>query len=440
MRRRAIQMTSAAVAVAVLMLGIPAIIFGTNSFWSDAEHQLGLRAKTVAGVIERRESEEIEITASALEPHAWYNESIEMFIEYQAEDGTRIDVGEIPSDRSKFLLSSVSTRSGGTVVVGIERTPILMRTLLLILGTIGLIVLSFIVGVLVALRQSRKLSAPLIYLAASAEQIGGALVRPQVRPTGIEEIDLVNQELQRSADRIAARIAAERQFAAAAAHQLRTPLTALSMRVEEIQYLAEDPEIAEEAAQALEQIERLGGVIEELMNASKQNNAGTNEVVSIDEIFHQQQDEWRKSFAAVERELRFAIRTDALIIATPGSISQIIATLIENSLKYGAGTTFVTAEKSANMVVIRVRDEGPGVAEELVPVIFNRGISAGGSSGIGLPVAKELASVNGGRLELTNRESAEFTLTMRAMPASLDPHRLVPQGASYTVGARRKRR
>ncbi|MDY5584325.1 MAG: HAMP domain-containing sensor histidine kinase [Arcanobacterium sp.] len=440
MRRRAIQMTSAAVAVAVLMLGIPAIIFGTNSLWSDAEQQLGLRAKSVAGVIERRESEGIGITASAIEPQAWYSDSIEMFIEYQAKDGSQIVAGDPPPDTQGFLISSVSTRSGGTVTVGIDRNPIMMRSILLVLGTMGLIIASFVVGVLVALRQSRKLSAPLIYLAASAEQIGGALVRPQVKPTGIEEIDLVNQELQRSADRIAARIAAERQFAAAAAHQLRTPLTALSMRVEEIQYLAQDPEIAEEAEQALGQIERLGGVIEELMNAAKLNNAGTNEVVSIDEIFHQQQDEWRKSFAAVERDLRFSIRTDALIIATPGSISQIIATLIENSLKYGAGTTSVTAEKSTNMVVIRVRDEGLGVSEELAPIIFNRGVSAGGSSGIGLPVAKELASVNGGRLELTNRESAEFTLTLRAMPASLDPHRLVPQGASYTVGARRKRR
>ncbi|WP_353065056.1 sensor histidine kinase [Arcanobacterium hippocoleae] len=303
-----------------------------------------------------------------------------------------------------------------------------------------LIFAAFGIGVLVALRQSRRISAPLIYLAASAEQLGAAQVRPKVKPSGIEEIDLVNQELERTADRLAGRIAAERQFAAAAAHQLRTPLTALSMRLEEIQYLAEDPQIAREAEIGLEQIERLGGVINELMANAKKAAHGNNEALSIDDIFHQQKDEWERTFAHAGRKIKFMIETDAIVLATASSLAQILATLIENSLKYGAGLTSVRATKSASMIVIRVKDEGQGISAELAPLIFMRGVSAGGSSGIGLPVAKELAENIGGRLELTNREEAEFTLTMRSMPASFDPSRLMPQGAAYTVGARRHRR
>src|SRR5690625_533820 len=83
--------------------------------------------------------------------------------------------------------------------------------------------LAFGVSILVARAQARRLAAPLIYLAASAEQIGSGQVRPQLRKSGIEEIDLVAAELTRTGERLAARLAAERQFAADASHQLRTP-------------------------------------------------------------------------------------------------------------------------------------------------------------------------------------------------------------------------
>src|SRR5690606_41660068 len=66
-------------------------------------------------------------------------------------------------------------------------------------------------------------------LAASAEQLGSGQVRLKVERSGVEEIDMVADELVRSADRMAARLATERQFASDASHQLRTPLTALTI-------------------------------------------------------------------------------------------------------------------------------------------------------------------------------------------------------------------
>ena len=117
-----------------------------------------------------------------------------------------------------------------------------------------------------------------------------------------------------------------------------------------------------------------------------------------------------------------------------------MATLIENSLKYGSGTTTVSASQSGKMVHVKVIDEGKGVPEDVAPVVFNKGVSTGGSTGIGLAVAKELAEVDGGRLELTNRVPAEFTLTLSAVPLSLDPDKILPAGAIISVGARRRRR
>ncbi|MBM7824867.1 signal transduction histidine kinase [Arcanobacterium pluranimalium] len=440
MRRRAIQMTSAAVAVAVLFLGIPAILFGVSTIWQSAEKAVASRAETVRSVIERRENEHVVISRGLLESFAQMSDPDDAHITYRKSDGTVLKSGNALPISPDTITKIEETRSGSIITVSVEKGPIYVRTVLLIIGAVALIMAAFVIGVLMAMRQSRKLSAPLIYMAASAEQIGAGQVRPQIKPSGIEEIDLVYQELERTADRIAGRIAAERQFAANAAHQLRTPLTALSMRVEEIQYLTDDPEIKEEAEKALEQIGRLGGVVDELMANASSDHGRNFEAIALHDVFEQQGDEWEKPFRKAKRTLAFDVGEDAVVLATPGSVSQILATLIENSLKYGAGTTTVTATKNGRVVQIKVCDAGEGISDELVPHIFLKGVSAGGSTGIGLAVAKDLAKINDGRLELTAQKPAEFTLTLRTVPESLGPDRLLPQGAIHAVGARRRRR
>ena len=133
----------------------------------------------------------------------------------------------------------------------------------------GLAGIAVIAGAVVAAKVSRRISAPLIYLAAEAEQLGSGQVRPRLRSSGIEEIDLVQAELVRSAERVAGRLAAERQFASDASHQLRTPLTSLSLRLEEIEFLSDQEEVREEARACIEQVERLTSVVEDLLKVDE---------------------------------------------------------------------------------------------------------------------------------------------------------------------------
>ncbi|MFC5281346.1 sensor histidine kinase [Arcanobacterium canis] len=307
----------------------------------------------------------------------------------------------------------------------------------LVLGMVILSLLALAVGITMAVRRARELSAPLVYLAASAEQLGGGHVRPHVATTGIEEIDLVYQEIERTSDRLAARLCAERQFSADVAHQLRTPLSALSMRLEEIQYLTDSDEVREEADAALGQIERLTGVVNELMRGA-QREVSTRPT-DVRTIFAQQKAEWSSKFAAEGRTLTF-VGGQCSVLSAPGSLSQVLATLIENSLVHGDGETRVSATPSGRHTNIKVSDEGAGVAPEIADDIFDKGYSGAGSTGIGLALARELAQADGGRLTLTSMAPAEFTITLMCVPTSLAPAQVLPTGSLVFATPRRKRR
>lgn len=437
MRRRAIQMTTFAVAVAVLLLGIPGIVLGVTLIWRGATASVEGRAVELSSIVEQRFEANQDVPRVLLERYAFARGEYPAHV-ILASPQVHLEAGD-PMDGQATIQHVVFT--GETrIVVEIARDMVLLRMGYVAAMGVAAILFSFGTGVVVALRQSRKLSAPLIYLAAAAEQLGAGQTRPQMENTGIEEIDLVYEELVRTADRMAGRISAERQFSADASHQLRTPLTALSMRLEEIQYLTQDPEVAAEAASCLEQVERLAGVVQELLAVSRSEAAGNTEAVCLGPVFEQQLDEWGRSFEQEGRHLTFSDEADVAVLVNPGSLAQIVATLIENSLKYGEGATSVTAHKSGRGVIIQVSDEGKGVDKDLAEAIFTKGFSTGGSTGIGLALAKSLAEADGGRLELTRASPPIFSLALNAVPQSLNPDRILPAGSIITVGSRRRRR
>lgn len=439
MRRRVLQATIASVAVAVVLLGVPLAIFGMLMVRDDQVSRLELRAEAIARSVERRLAAGEVPDESLLEPWVGGEDMLTAHILVIAPDGTRLEAGpELSPPRT--AVSAVST-SGAAVVVAVESGQILLQGLRVMFLVVIASVLAFAAGIVVAQWQARRLAAPLIYLAASAEQLGSGQARPRLKPTGVEEIDLVADELARTADRMAGRLAAERQFASNAGHQLRTPLTALSMRLEEIMALAESEEVHEEARISLEQVERLGTVIDDLLAASRRTTSGTTEVIHLDDVLRQQEEEWERTFEAARRRLDVEYGSGVSILATPGGVAQILATLLENSLKYGAGTTSIRARRSGSTgVVIEVADEGAGVPDDLAPRIFERGATGGRGTGLGLALAKDLAEADGGRLSLAQRRPPVFALVLNAAPKRLDPDVVLPPGSLVAVGRRRRRR
>jgi len=432
----------AAVTVAVLLLGLPMGIFGALNARQSIDQNLRIRTQAVTRAVEVRTSMNYPIDEEFLQRWAEVEGDLPVRITVTSIDGTVVSAGPDLGERT-YRAESTSP-SGAHVVLEVSGSLVFWHAARVVLLVIIASVIAFVVAALVALWQARRLAAPLIYLAASAEQIGAGQVRPRLESSGVEEIDLVGAELVRTSDRLAGRIAAERQFAANVSHQLRTPLTALSMRLEEIQMLAEDEAVREEARVSLEQVERLVQVVDDMLKASRKTDGGTTEALHLQEVFAQQEEEWAQTFARNDRELVFRADADDAVFATPGALSQVLATLLENSLKYGDGTTSVRVRDSKSGtdtgVVIEVTDEGPGVSDDLAPRIFERNVTAGRGSGLGLALARDLVTADGGRLELAQRRPPIFAIFLNAVPKRLDPDAVLPPGALVVVGRRRRRR
>ena len=293
------------------------------------------------------------------------------------------------------------------------------RGLVLVVAvTVMQVLVAIAVSSWLAERQATRLTAPMTELAERAERLGAGESRVGRTDSGIDEIDRVSDVLSRSAANLARQLAQQRDFAADASHQLRTPLTALLMRLDEIA-ATDDLDVArEEAGIAIDQVERLTRVVDELLTRSR-TQGEEQHGVSLDSVLAALQREWQPAFAHARRSVRVHGERGLYVEATHSAVSQIISTLLENSLRHGRGTVDVHARRSGPSVVLEMSDQGDGVPLTIAPHIFERAVSSGGS-GLGLALARDLAAANGGRLELLSAQPAVFALFLGEAPDHSD--------------------
>ena len=276
------------------------------------------------------------------------------------------------------------------------------------LGLVGLaVLLSVIVGITIAIITARRLATPMTDVARRAARLGAGDFRVSGRRYGIGELDRVSEVLDSSATDIAALIRRERDLASDISHQLRTRLTGLRLRLEELSNHS-DPAVVSEVQAALDQTDRLVTVVDDLLaNARSQRAAGATELLLAEELTEVRA-EWEPAFAAARRQLVVRCPRRTVVHATSVRLREAIGVLVDNALHHGAGTVRVGVRPGASMVVVEVSDEGPGVADPLVGHIFDRGVSTAASTGIGLGLARAFIEADGGRLELRRARPPVF--------------------------------
>jgi signal transduction histidine kinase len=274
------------------------------------------------------------------------------------------------------------------------------------LASIGVVLLS----ILVVLRLSRALSAPIVAASATARRIasGDLAARvPDPGPQGVDELADLSRSINSMAETLDRARGHERQFLMSVSHDLRTPLTAISGYAEALTDEAIDPQRAGRII--LEQSRRLDRLVTDLLLLARlEAQSFTLDLRPTDAAGAVRQ--FANGFAprAAERDLTLAVDVPAaslLAMVDADRLGQIVSNLVENALKYASTRVDVGLRQVDGWVELCVADDGPGIAGEDLPHVFERLYVAQhrpaereSGSGLGLAIVRELTTAMGGHV------------------------------------------
>lgn len=336
-------------------------------------------------------------------------------------DGTRL-ASHAPFPNA--LRATVVGPEGTLVTVESPGAPVDGRVERALLALVALAVLGLGAALSLALVQSSRLANPLARLASSATRLGEgdfSLVTPR---SGVPEFDAIAVALDRGATRVDALLRAERSFSTNASHQLRSALTGLQLRLDELA-TNDDEDVRAEAEAALEQSSRLIATIEELLALARTGRAGAVTEFDVAELVEHHAADAAVLFARAGRHIVVEAPSPAPVRATVGAVGQVVEVLLSNALRHGAGAVTILVSRDDRHAFVDVSDEGPGIADDEIARLFNEGTSAYGQDdghGIGLALARTLVTAEGGTITLLEARPPQFRVALPlADPGTLQP-------------------
>ncbi|HWM19445.1 MAG TPA: HAMP domain-containing sensor histidine kinase [Ilumatobacteraceae bacterium] len=244
--------------------------------------------------------------------------------------------------------------------------------------------------------QARQLARPLERVAATAARFGdGDFSSSKLPATQIPEIDRITNALRISGARVDRMLSTERHFTADATHQLRSGLTGIAMRFE-ILARHSNPEVVDEALSGLSQTEQLNATIDELLAATRDSTTRERTTFDLVTVVDDHVAEWSPRFAEARRSIAVITMETSRVVGTKGLAGQVIDILIDNALRHGRGSVTLLVEDTSVTVI----DQGPGLSDADVKSVFEGPNDPSAPHGRGLPLARRLAQVDGGSVDI----------------------------------------
>ena len=256
---------------------------------------------------------------------------------------------------------------------------------------------------------SRQIGQPLAKLADAAKALGQGETNVTAPVSGPEDVRRASTAFNSMADRLGRQLNRQRQMLWALSHDLRTPITALKLRME----LLEDDHARERLRGPIEEMERLTEQALSLARAGASEEARAS--VDLAEI--------ARTLCGELQDMGLNVQADApapiIVECRPFEIVRAMRNLAENAVKYGGGGLMRVSKSETGEVHVIVTDDGPGVppgqlarlSEPFFRADSARGESANGA-GLGLAIAQAIADSHGGRLVLENRTPKGFSATL----------------------------
>jgi signal transduction histidine kinase len=327
---------------------------------------------------------------------------------------------------SDLIYVAVPVSSGGVVRGAVRITyptsalDSRVRRYWLLLAAIGGVVLA--AATVVGLRFARTLTEPLSALEQAAAAVGGGDLHARAPDdSGPPEMRALASEFNDTVSRLEALLRSQDEFVADASHQLRTPLAALRLRLENLERdVGENGK--DDLAAALAELSRLSRLVDGLLALARADAAKPAPTsLDIRDAVAARVDVWSPELAGrgVVADVRLEEPLHAL--ATPGSLEQVLDNLLSNAVAVSQPGDAITIEglQTADGVVLHVRDEGPGMSEEQRSRAFDRfwrSGSPGGGTGLGLAIVHRLVTADDGEVVLREAEGGglDVVITLRA--------------------------
>ncbi len=264
-----------------------------------------------------------------------------------------------------------------------------------------------IIGYIISTSLNRRLR---LLEAATQKLADGELSIRADESSGPAEIRLLSASFNQMAERLNVLIEQQRRFAADASHQLRTPLTALRLRLERAnELITEDPAAAGERLSAAEiEVDRLAAIVEGLLLLSRtESSSAPVEVVDLAVIGRERVEHWQALAREHDVTVRFEGPVTALGFAVKTAPEQVIDNYVDNALGVSPpGSRVIVRVVDGPQVTVMVLDEGPGLSAEDCERAFDRfwrAASDNRGSGLGLAIVSRLMFASGGSARLEPR-------------------------------------
>ncbi len=248
------------------------------------------------------------------------------------------------------------------------------------------------ISVTVADRLAQAVVRPTQNLASAATRLGDGDLSVRVDPTGPPELHNLATTFNDLGSRIDLMLERERELAAEMSHRLRTPLTRLRLRTEQVT----ESEIATELTDDVNELTR---VVTELINDSRRATDGEQQTCDLTAVATERSAYWRVLAEDQQRPWRETIVERTMQVNVEASdLQAALDVLIENVFRHTDDTAIIEVGTSSagGSACVWVADGGPGFE----PSQARRGESAGGSTGLGLDIARRTATAAGGEMRI----------------------------------------
>ncbi len=291
---------------------------------------------------------------------------------------------------------------------------------LIVIGVIILVVMAGI-GALIA----RSVTRPVRRLQAEAERFAGGDLTPSVSsgpsPPELAALEASMHEMARRLDDLIER---QRAFVADASHQLRTPLTALRLRLENLETAVTEPTSVAQLDAAIDETTRLATLVDDLLQLARTERQAAIAEVDLAAIVRDRVDTWTATADVDDVRLEAQVPSESVhVSAMVGGIEQVVDNLLDNAIRAApAGSTVsvaVTQDDSGAQLVIA--DRGPGIddADKAAALTrFWRADTGTPGTGLGLAICDAIVVAGGGHLRLDDNTPSGLRVTVTLAPAS----------------------